>query len=77
MLIIVWFSLLLKLNHIGTLDETHAKLAIELDISDNQCCTSLSDSWVRKKLDVLGTYTLSNSVEDPKVIIPGLEIRKI
>jgi hypothetical protein len=26
----------------GHIEETHEKFAIELDIADNQCCTSLS-----------------------------------
>jgi hypothetical protein len=42
----------------GYIGETHEKLAIELDIANNQCCTSFSDSWVRQKLDGEDTEVL-------------------
>jgi hypothetical protein len=42
-------NILLKLGHIG---EMHEKLAIELNIADNQCCTSCSDYWVRLDWEV-------------------------
>ncbi len=35
----------------GQIGETHENLAIDLDITDNQCCTSRSDNWVRQKQD--------------------------
>jgi hypothetical protein len=43
LLIILWSSPTLKFNEFGIFGETYAKLVIELDITDNQCYTSLSD----------------------------------
>jgi hypothetical protein len=36
----------------------HEKLATEQDISDNQCCTSLSDSLLRQNSDLEVTEVL-------------------
>jgi hypothetical protein len=41
----------LKLNKFGTFGDTHAKLVIELDITNNQFCNTLSKKQVRHKLD--------------------------
>ncbi len=42
----------LKLNEYGTIGEMNEHLTNEVDISDYQCCYSLSrQSWVRQKLD--------------------------